>query len=52
MKKMKKLVILLVILLLFGLLHHYTEKKFSNPSLKGMTEQIEGWADWFGLDWH
>ena len=50
MKKIKKLIILIVLLFLFGMLHCYTEKKFSDTPSKGMTKQIEEWANQFGLD--
>lgn len=50
MKKIKKLIILIVLLLLFGMLHCYTERKFSDTPSKGMTEQIEEWANQLSLN--
>lgn len=50
MKKVKKLIVLIVVLILFGILHCYTEKKFSDTQPKGVTEQIEEWVSQLGLD--
>lgn len=50
MKKVKKLIVLIVVLILFGMLHCYTEKKFSDTQPKGVTEQIEEWVSQLGLD--
>lgn len=47
---MKKLIVLIIVLLLFAALHCYTEDKFSDAPAKGMTEQIEEWANQLGLD--
>lgn len=46
---MKKLIALIIVLLLFSALHCYTEDKFNDTPNKGMTEQIEEWANQLGL---
>lgn len=49
--KLKKKVLLgiIVFVLLFAALHLYTEWKFDNdPPPKGLTEQLEEWADKHG----
>lgn len=46
---MKKLIALIIVLLLFAGLHCYTEDKFNDTPNKGMTEQIEEWANQLGL---
>lgn len=50
MKKIKKRIILIILLLFFGILHCYTERKFSNTPLKGVTKQLKEWSTQFGLD--
>lgn len=47
---MKKLLVLIIVLLLFAALHCYTENKFNDTPDKGMTEQIEEWANQLGLN--
>lgn len=46
---MKKLIALIIVLLLFAALHCYTEDKFNDTPNKGMTEQLEEWANQLGL---
>ncbi len=48
MKKTKKLIILIIFVLLFGMLHYYTEWRFSNAPPKGVVEQLEEWVGKFG----
>lgn len=48
MKKIKKLIILIIFVLLFGMLHRYTEWKFSNAPPKGVTEQLVEWIGKLG----
>lgn len=48
---MKKRIVLIIVLLLFVALHCYTEDKFSDAPVRGMTEQIEEWANQLGIDW-
>lgn len=48
MKKIKKLIILIIFVLLFGMLHCYTEWKFSNDPPKGVIEQLEEWVGELG----
>lgn len=47
---MKKLIVLIIVLLLFAALHCYTKDKFRDAPVRGMTEQIEEWANQLGLD--
>ncbi|MGN6710807.1 hypothetical protein [Anaerocolumna jejuensis] len=48
MKKIKRLIILIIFVLLFGMLHRYTEWKFSNDPPKGVIEQLEDWVGELG----
>ncbi|MDO4286312.1 MAG: hypothetical protein Q4C40_01145 [Eubacteriales bacterium] len=41
---------MIALLVAFGMLHCYTEKKFSDMPTKGMTEQIEEWVDQLNAD--
>lgn len=50
MKKIKRLLILIALLVAFGMLHCYTEQKFSDAPTEGMTERIEGWLEQFNVD--
>lgn len=45
---MKKLKVLIIFVLLFGMLHYYTEWKFSNKNSKGVIEQMEEWSGKLG----
>ena len=45
-----KRMVSILVLLLFAALHCYIEDKFRDAPVRGMTEQIEEWANQLGLD--
>lgn len=47
---MGKRMVSILVLLLFAALHCYIEDKFRDAPVRGMTEQIEEWANHLGLD--
>lgn len=47
---MGKRMVSILVLLLFTALHCYIEDKFRDAPVRGMTEQIEEWANQLGLD--
>ena len=47
---MGKRMVSILVLLLFAALHCYIEDKFRDAPVRGMTEQIEEWANQLGLD--